>query len=105
MLESHQARDLVLSSIDRGLDTFGANVRIVIYYELQKLFGVSREEIPIKPEALTQTIEKIFGLGAQSVSRVILVKLEETTGIKDLSKHDLTQAIRTAYHAQLEKMY
>jgi hypothetical protein len=95
----------VLSSIDSGLDTFGKNVRIVVYFELNKFFGVSRENIVLKPEALAQTIEKIFGLGAKPVNRVILTKLEETTGIRGLSDHDLTTAIRTAYHSQLEKMY
>ena len=95
----------MLSSIDKGLDTFGSSVRIVVYFELSKLFGIRREEIPVKPEALTHTIEKIFGQGYQSVTRVILTMLEETTGIKGLSDRDLSSAIRTAYHSQLEKMY
>jgi hypothetical protein len=96
-------RDSFLSSIDRGLDSFGENVHVVVYFELKKSFGITREEIPIKPELFVKSVEKFFGVGAFAVSRSIRKELEETSGIKDLKSKDLLTALRLAYHEQLER--
>jgi hypothetical protein len=102
-LDKHNLEDAFLSSIDRGLDAFGANIHTVVYYELKTQFGVTREEIPIKPDKLVLTIERIFGVGAFSVSRSICMELEVSSGVKGLTGKDLLTALRTAYHAQLQR--
>ncbi len=99
--QQQQSTEIFLSSIDRGLDAFGSNVHTVVYYELNKWFGISREEIPLKPEMLVSTIDKIFGVGAVAVSRAIQKELEVSYGIKGLSQKDLVTALRTAYHEQV----
>ena len=99
--QQQAARDFFLSSLDRALDTYGSAVRTVVYYELKKSFGVAREDIPLKPDILEKTIDKIFGLGGEAVKRVILRELEVSSGIKDLAKQELVTAIRTAYHSRL----
>jgi hypothetical protein len=104
MLYNKRAREIFLSSIDRSLDTFGTSVRTVIYFEMKRSFGVTREDIPIKPELFVKTIEKIFGVGSATVERTVLKELEASTGVKDLSRQKLETAIRTAYHHQLEKL-
>lgn len=102
-MDKHPPRETFLESIDRALDTFGTTVRAVVYYELKKSFGLSREDIPRKPEMFVKTIEKIFGLGSRVVEGAIRKELEKSFGIKDLGEHDLTTAIRTAYHKHLEE--
>ena len=100
-MDRHRSEDLFLSSIDRGLDTFGSNVRLVVYYELKNLFGITRDEIPLRPECFVKTIERLFGVGAKVVSRAIIKELEASSGVKDLSKKDLLTALRTAHHEHL----
>ncbi|MDG6997358.1 MAG: hypothetical protein JRN52_15685 [Nitrososphaerota archaeon] len=97
-------REAFLSSLDRALDTFGTSVRAVVYYELKKSFGVSREEIPLKPDLFANTIDNLFGVGVATVRHVILRELEASSQIKDLHKKDLVTAMRAAYHKRLEEM-
>jgi hypothetical protein len=102
-LDRERARENFLASIDRGLDAFGSNVRLVVYFELNRLFGISREEIPLKPDRLVETIDELFGVGAFAVSRAILKELEASSGIKGLSQQNLLTALREAYHEQLAR--
>ena len=74
----------------------------LVYFELKRLYGVSRDEIPPKPDCLVKTLDKIFGAGAVLVRRDILKELESSSGIKDLSKQEIVSAMRRAYHAELE---
>lgn len=99
-----EAREHVLASIDGALNPFGDSVRIVVYYELKKMFGVSREEIIVKPEKLDETLVRIFGTGAQVLRQAIFARLEKDSGIKNLSGNGLASAIRTVYHDKLEKL-
>ena len=93
-----EPQDSFLNAIDRGLDVFGSNVHIVVYFELQKSRRISREEIPLKPQLLVETINEFFGVGAAVVSRSIRKELEITSGIKELTSKDLLTALQTAFH-------
>jgi len=59
-------RKLLLNSVDEGLDVLGASAKHAIYYTLKKKYGVSREDIALKPEKFSLALRSIFGsLGAQ----------------------------------------
>jgi hypothetical protein len=92
-----------LDAIDRGLDVFGANVHIVVYFELRKSHGISREDISLKPQLFVDVVNQFFGVGAAVVSRSIRKELEITSGIKDLTSKDLLTALRTAFHEISER--
>ena len=102
--ERSPAGAFFLCSIDKGLDAFGANVRIVVYHELERRHGLKREDIPRKPDLFVETIENLFGVGTAAVSRAIRRELEISSGIKDLGGGDLLYALRTAYHEQLRRL-
>lgn len=91
-------QDSFLNAIDRGLDVFGANVHVVVYFQLHKWRGISREEIPLKPQLLVETVNEFFGVGAAVVSRSIRKELEIASGVKGLTTQDLLTALRTAFH-------
>jgi hypothetical protein len=101
VLDQYRSPSSFLDALDRGLDVFGANVHVVVYFELNKMYGISREQIPSKPDLFIATIDKLFGVGAAAVSRAIRKELESATGIQDLSKKDLLTALRSAYKEQL----
>jgi len=67
------------------------------------LHGISREDIPIKPDLFVSTIDSLFGVGATTVSHAIRKELEISSGIKGLSEKNLLTVLRTAYHELLEK--
>jgi hypothetical protein len=93
-LDQKRSQEIFLSSIDRGLDAFGANVHTVVYFQLRSWFGISREDIPAKPELFVQTIDKLFGVGAGVVALAICTELEKRFGIDRLREKDLLKALR-----------
>jgi hypothetical protein len=101
--EGREEQDFFLAALDRGMDTFGANVHMVVYFELKRSFGISRDEIPAKPDQFLKAVEKVFGVGSVAVFRSILKELEASSGIQGLSRKDLLSAMRIAYHEQLER--
>lgn len=99
-----EPREAFLSILDRALDTFSTSVRAVVYYELEKSFGVKREDVPQKPELFVDTVDRLFGVGAVIVKRALMKELIANTGIKDLGAKGLVNAMRVAYHKQLKEV-
>ena len=101
--EGREGQDFFLAALDRGLNVFGENVHTVVYFELKRSFGITRDEIPAKPDLFLKAVEKVFGVGSVAVFRSILRELEASSGIQGLSRKDPLNAMRIAYHKQLER--
>ena len=86
-------REKILECIDRGLDTFGANVRMVLYWKMEKDLNLRREDIPEKPETFTKSIENLFGAGSRIVERTLIKQLKQSSGIKSLPSDNLADTI------------
>ena len=93
-MDQRRSKEVFLSSIDKGLDAFGGNVHAVVYYQLKGWFGISREDIPAKPDLFVQTIDKLFGVGAAAVSLAICRELQSKFGIDGLGEKDLLTVMR-----------
>ena len=87
------SREKILEYIDRGLDTFGVNVRMFLYWKMEKDLHLRREEIPEKPESFTKAIENFFGAGSRIVERTLIKELKHCPGIKTLHTDNLADAI------------
>ncbi len=51
----------VTDSIDRAFDSLGDSVALALYLSLEKDFSISKEDVPSKPEELSQVLKKVFG--------------------------------------------
>ena len=98
-----EPREAFLSMLDRALDTFSTSVRVVVYYELEKSFGVKRQDIPEKLDLFVDTVDRLFGVGAVIVKRALMKELIACTVIKDIGAKGLVNAMRVAYHKQLKE--
>jgi hypothetical protein len=102
--ESNRPLDRVLLSIDAGLQQYGSSVAQVIYFRLEKLYGLKKEEIPKKPEIFVQLLDEFFGVvGAGIVKRSILRELERNSGVKDLMKKQLSVALKEVWRYWLRE--
>jgi len=52
-----------------------------MYYQTEKRFQVSREEIPQKLEAFQKALEGLFGFGASVIEILIVKRLYEGLGL------------------------
>lgn len=83
----------ILECIDSGLDSFGAPVRIVLYWRMQKEFGLTREDITLKPDTFARAIESMFGIGTQRVEQILMNEMRRRLGLEHLASKDLVGAI------------
>jgi hypothetical protein len=66
---------ILLESIDEALLSLGEGVKVSIFYHLQDLFRVRKEEIPQKIEFFSDALEKIFGIGARQLEILFMKNL------------------------------
>jgi len=75
-------RRLLLEVVDEGLvAVVGKPPAQAIYYHLERDLHLRRRDIPRKPEAFAQGLERLFGLGAPVLLRAILRKLYRRMGL------------------------
>ena len=59
--------EILLEAIDEGLSLIGESAKKVVYAYLEKMFKMSKEDIPYRIEDYTRAIEEIFGTGAKII--------------------------------------
>jgi len=98
-------RQVLLEAVDEGLLVLGENSRKAIYFHLQNMVSLKKEDIPDRPEALVEGLEKIFGAGAKAIETFILKSLYRKLGAKYQEKknspfeeylNDAKEIIRTS---------
>lgn len=75
-------KKVLLEALDEGLSTIGESARKAIYFHLQNLYSLKREEIPDNPKAFVEGLRKIFGLGAEVIEKAVIKSLYSKLEIK-----------------------
>lgn len=71
---------ILIEATDEGLEAFGEQTKNVVYYHLEREFGVRKEEIPQKLEEFDKGLKNLFGLGGELVETHILKNLYRRLG-------------------------
>jgi hypothetical protein len=79
-------KQILLEAVEEGLLTLGESGREAVYFHLQNLYGVKKEEIPVKLEEFADGLRKIFGLGAAVIEKAIIKSLYNKIGMKHEEK-------------------
>jgi len=79
---------LFMEAVDEGLKSLGESVRQMIFYHLENTYSVKRQDIPKKPKAFAEGLEKIFGVGALVLEKIIVKTLYSKLGLKYEDKKD-----------------
>lgn len=80
ILSKNKFERLLLEAVDEGLSSLGEPSKQAIYFHLEKSFNIKKEETSYKTEFFKETIEKIFGLGANFLEILIMKRLYEKIG-------------------------
>ena len=70
-------QEMVLSSIDKGLDAVGEDAKHVLYFYLERKAHIGREDIVAEPEKFMMVLQNIFGPGSAVLERNIMLHLQE----------------------------
>ena len=84
----------LLQCVDRGLETFGSNVKQSIYWTLTSKEGISSDRILSSPEAFVRALKEIFGDGYVLAERAIIREMKKTF---DLSAPTSSYSIADAF--------
>ena len=72
---------LLLEAIDEGLSSLGEAVKASIYIHLEGYFNIRKEEIPVKLGDFSNSLERIFGLGAPHLEILFMKHLYAKVGV------------------------
>ena len=79
---------LVLEAVDEGLKVLGESGRQMLFFHLENSYSIKKPDIPRKPEAFAEGLEKIFGVGSFIIEKLIIESLCSKLGLKYEEKRD-----------------
>ena len=86
----------ILSCVEAALKPFGDNFARVVFWNLERSHGVSKEEIVDKPEAFRECLKQIFGTGSRVVEQHIVAEIRNRFNLHSEDLVDCVKAIQTA---------
>ena len=92
---------LFIEAVDEGLNVLGESGRQMIFFYLEKSYSIKRHEFPKKPEAFATGLEKIFGVGASVLEKLIVKSLYSKLGLKyeDREEHSFVDYVKDVKEA------
>ena len=66
---------ILLNAIDDALSSLGENLKTSIYFHLEDLFKIRKQEIPSRISDFSSALEQIFGLGARHLEILFIKNL------------------------------
>ena len=67
----------LMEAIDEGLSAFSTLNKQEIYFHIENIFKIKKDEIPYKIEDFVDAIEQIFGIGAKLIEIRIIEALHK----------------------------
>jgi len=75
--ESYDVQKIIIECIDESLNLLGPSVAEVVHSQIERTFGIKKEEIPEQPNAFFEALYSILGEGANVVKRLSVQKIRE----------------------------
>lgn len=82
MQKEDQRRQALIEAVNEGLLTLGESGMKAMYFHIQNITSVKKEDIPDNLEALQEGLERIFGAGAKMIEAAIVRSLRQKLGIQ-----------------------
>ena len=67
--------ELLLEAIDEALSSLGQSSKTAIYYQLETMFNIKKQDIPNRVDDFSKALEKISGLGATHLEILFMKSL------------------------------
>jgi len=66
---------ILLDAIDEALSSLGKNVKTTVYFQLEDIFKIKKQEIPVRISDFSSALEQLFGLGARQLEILFIKNL------------------------------
>jgi hypothetical protein len=96
---------LLFEAVDEGLLVLGKSGRNAVYFHLQSLYSLKKEDALEKPDVFVKSLRKIFGIGAGVIEKAILKSLYDKLGLdyKENKNWDFATYLNEAKNAVKKK--
>ena len=95
--QGFSGEEKLLTSIDKGIDTFGPSVKNVLYYRFNTIYHSQRKDILKEPQLFTESLRNFFGDRSFHVEEAIVASIIDTFHLVDVNYADsLTRVIHEA---------
>ena len=85
--------DLLVDSVDEAIsEVLGSRVTSVFWHHYQAFLGITRDEMPYRLDTLFASLKDTFGVGGETLGRVIVKKLYAKANVPLELKPDHTLA-------------
>ena len=93
--------DMVIQSIQKGLDPMGTASRRVVFWFLEDKKKLSLDQIPEHAEEFVDTLKALLGQGGEFLERHIISELETAfhTSLKQERLVDALSSLRAVYNS------
>jgi len=81
-LPQNKIRKILLEAVEEGLSSLGDSPKQAIFFHLETSFEISKDNIPANLTDFSKALEKIFGLGAVYLEKLIAKRLYEKLGLE-----------------------
>lgn len=90
MTDEKRLNEIILRAIDLGLLDLGEGTRHTIYYHVERIQHLKREEIPRRMEEFHEALEKLLGAGTRAVEKLIVRNLYDILGCELIENNSWT---------------
>jgi hypothetical protein len=90
MTDEKRLNEIILRAIDLGLLDLGEGTRHTIYYHVERVQHLKREEIPGKLEEFHEALRKLLGEGTRAVEKLIIRNLYDIIGCELMENNSWT---------------
>jgi len=94
--EASDIQTLIEECVDSAFKELGQSVGKAIYFNLEKNFGIRKEDIPNQPEAFSEALHSIFGTGAKVIERIIVKEIQEKFRLRLKPETGFVEAVKAA---------
>lgn len=94
--EERSFEELLSEAIDEALGALGDNVKLVVYYYLERNLGIEKRTIPKDMRSFQKELRRMFSDGAKVIEELIIKKLYDKIGVKAEEDEEFVNRVERA---------
>lgn len=88
--DEKRTKQLLTQAVDQALLTLGESAREAVYFHLQKIVSLTKDDVSDNLDAFERGLEKIFGAGAKMIEIAVIKSLCQQLGIEFEEKKNIS---------------
>ena len=88
--DEKRTKQFLTQAVDQALLTLGESAREAVYFHLQKIVSLTKDDVSDNLDTFEKGLEKIFGAGAKMIEIAVVKSLCQQLGIEFEEKKNIS---------------